>query len=312
MTSLGKIAFCFPGQGSLEEGMGRDIAQAVPEAMEVFEAGTRASGLDLKQLCFDDPLEGLFETEVQQPALVTASLAVLAALTARGIRPDYVVGHSVGEYAALAAVEAMDTETAIALVRERGIATAEAAREHPGAMAAILGLDDAVVEEICAGIPGVWPANYNCPGQIVVSGETAAVEQFIAAANEAGARRAVTLKVSGAFHSPLVQSAAARLRPAVEQIRFAEPRVPFFSTVTAKSEGAAAIGALLIEQLVAPVKFTQSVGELLREGVTTFVEVGPGTVLSGLVKRIDRSVTALSVNNLAALGKLEQALAAGA
>ena len=285
--------------------MGRDIAEAVPEAMAVFAAGSRASGLDLEALCFDGPLEGLFETEVQQPALVTSSLAVLAALRARGITPDYVVGHSVGEYAALAAAAAMGTETAIALVRERGSATAAAAREHPGAMAAILGLDDEVVERLCAGIPGVWPANYNCPGQIVVSGENAAVEQFIAAAQAEGARRAVMLKVSGAFHSPLVEGAAGRLRPAVEKIHFDEPRVPFVSTVTARIEHADRIGALLVEQLTAPVKFTQSVGALVREGVQTFIEVGPGTVLSGLVKRIDRTVTALSVNNLAALNKLE-------
>lgn len=310
MTSLGKIAFCFPGQGSLEEGMGRDIAEAVPEAMQVFETGSRASGLDLKSLCFDGPLDALLDTEVQQPALVTSSLAVLAALKARGIQPDFVVGHSVGEYAALAAVDAMDTESAIALVRERGIATAEAARAHPGAMAAILGLDDEVVERLCASIPGVWPANYNCPGQIVVSGENLAVEQLLAAAQAEGARRAVMLKVSGAFHSPLVERAADRLRPAVERIRFNEPRVPFVSTVTARVEHAERIGTLLVEQLTAPVKFTQSARELVREGVKTFVEVGPGTVLSGLVKRIDRSVTSLSVNNLAALKKLEETVAA--
>ena len=306
MTALGKIAFCFPGQGSLEEGMGRDIAEAVPEAMAVFATGSRASGLDLEALCFDGPIEGLFETEVQQPALVTSSLAVLAALRARGIMPDYVVGHSVGEYATLAAADAMATETAIGLVRERGLATAETAHEHPGAMAAILGLEDEVVERLCAGIPGVWPANYNCPGQIVVSGENAAVEQFLAAAQAEGARRAVMLKVSGAFHSPLVERAADRLRPAVEKIHFNEPRVPFVSTVTAQVEHADRIGALLVEQLTTPVKFTQSVGALVREGVQTFVEVGPGTVLSGLVKRIDRSVTTLSVNNLAALNKLEE------
>ena len=306
MTALGKIAFCFPGQGSLEEGMGRDIAEAVPEAMAVFATGSRASGLDLEALCFDGPIEGLFATEVQQPALVTSSLAVLAALRSRGITPDYVVGHSVGEYAALAAAEAMATETAIGLVRERGLATAEAAREHPGAMAAILGLEDEVVERLCAGIPGVWPANYNCPGQIVVSGENAAVEQFLAAAQAEGARRAVMLKVSGAFHSPLVERAADRLRPAVEKIHFNEPGVPFVSTVTAQIEHADRIGALLVEQLTTPVKFTQSVGALVREGVQTFVEVGPGTVLSGLVKRIDRSVTTLSVNSLAALNKLEE------
>jgi [acyl-carrier-protein] S-malonyltransferase len=278
--------------------------------MQVFEAGSRASGLDLKSLCFDGPLDALLDTEIQQPALVTSSLAVLAALKARGIQPDYVVGHSVGEYAALAAVDAMDTESAIALVRERGIATAEAARAHPGAMAAILGLDDEVVERLCAAIPGVWPANYNCPGQIVVSGENLAVEQLLAAAQAEGARRAVMLKVSGAFHSPLVERAADRLRPAVERIRFNEPRVPFVSTVTARVEHAERIGNLLIEQLTAPVKFTQSARELVREGVKTFVEVGPGTVLSGLVKRIDRSVTSLSVNNLAALNKLEEIVTA--
>ncbi len=305
MTDLGKIAFCFPGQGSLEEGMGRDIAEAVPEAMAVFATGSRASGLDLEALCFEGPLEGLFETEVQQPALVTASLAVLAALRACDITPDYVVGHSVGEYAALVAADAVDTATAIALVRERGIATAAAAHEHPGAMAAILGLEDETVERLCAGIPGVWPANYNCPGQIVVSGEHAAVEQFILVAQAEGARRAVMLKVSGAFHSPLVEGAAHRLRPAVEQIHFNEPRVPFVSTVTARVEHADRIGALLVEQLTTPVRFTQSIAELVREGVQTFIEVGPGTVLSGLVKRIDRSVTTLSVNNFAALTKLE-------
>lgn len=312
MSSLGKIAFCFPGQGSIEEGMCRDIAEAVPEAMQVFETGAQASGLDLKQLCFEGDLETLFETEIQQPALVTSSLAVLAALKARGITPDYVVGHSVGEYAALGAAQAMSTHDAIALVRERALATAEAAREHPGAMAAILGLDDDVIERLCAGIDGVWPANYNCPGQIVVSGENAAVEQLLAAAQAEGARRAVMLKVSGAFHSPLVERAATRLRPAVEKITFAEPHVPFISTVTAQVEHAERIGQLLIDQLTAPVRFTQSVGELLREGVKTFVEVGPGTVLSGLVKRVDRSVTSLSVNNLAALQKLEDALAASA
>ena len=312
MSSSGKIAFCFPGQGSIEEGMGRDIAEAVPEAMRVFETGSEASGLDLKKLCFEGDLDTLFQTEIQQPALVTSSLAVLAALKARGITPDYVVGHSVGEYAALAAVEAMSTDAAIALVRERALATAEAAREHPGAMAAILGLDDEVIEQLCAGIPGVWPANYNCPGQIVVSGENAAVEQLLAAAQAEGARRAVMLKVSGAFHSPLVERAASRLKPAVDLISFAEPRVPFVSTVTAQVEHAERIGGLLVEQLTAPVKFTQAISGLVLDGVKTFVEVGPGTVLSGLVKRIDRGVTSLSVNNLAALQKAEDALAAQA
>jgi [acyl-carrier-protein] S-malonyltransferase len=303
---MGKIAFCFPGQGSLEQGMGRDIAEAVPEAMEVYERGSAASGLDLKQLCFEAPLEELVGTEVQQPALVATSLAVLAALRARGISPDYVVGHSVGGFAALAAAESIDVEEAIALVRERGLAMAEAARQRPGSMAAILGLEDEVVESLCRRIIGVWPANYNSPGQIVVSGEDPAVEECCDEAERVGARRAVKLKVSGAFHSPLVASAAHRLRPALERVKFAEPIAPFMSTVTARVEPAQRLCGLLVEQLTAPVRFTQAVGELAGGGVRTFVEVGPGNVLSGLVKRIDRSVKTVSINNLEALQKAEE------
>jgi [acyl-carrier-protein] S-malonyltransferase len=304
------IAFCFPGQGSVEPGMGRDFARAVPEARDVFERGSGAAGLDLERLCFHADADELFDTAVQQPALVATSLAVLAAVRARGIEPDYVIGHSVGEFAALAAAGAITTEEAIGLVRERGIAMAEAAARHPGSMAAILGLDDEVVETLCRKILGVWPANYNCPGQIVVSGENAAVDECCERAQEAGARRAVKLKVSGAFHSPLVARAADRLRPALERVGFQEPAAPFMSTVTARIESAHRMAPLLVDQLTAPVRFTQAASELMREGVRTFVEVGPGNVLSGLVKRIDRSVKAVSVNSVAALEQLHDALTA--
>ena len=300
------IAFCFPGQGSLEEGMGREIAVAVPEAMEVFEVGSEASGLDLKRLCFDAPVHELVRTEVQQPALVATSLAVLAALRARGIAPDYVVGHSVGEFAAIAAANSIDTGDAIGLVRERGLAMAEAARESDGTMAAILGLDDEVVEQLCSEIEGVWPANYNCPGQIVVSGEEDAVEELIGKAALLGAKRTVRLKVSGAFHSPLVAKAAERLKPAVDRVRFSDPMAPFMSTVTAKIEPAQRMAGLLVQQVTAPVKFTHAARGLVKEGVKTFVEVGPGNVLSGLVKRIDRGVKTISVNNVAGLKKVEE------
>jgi [acyl-carrier-protein] S-malonyltransferase len=302
------IAFCFPGQGSLEEGMGREIAEAVPEAMEVYSVGSDAAGLDLRRLCFEAPIDELVRTEVQQPALVATSLAVLAALRARGIAPDYVVGHSVGEFAAIAAANSIDTGAAIGLVRERGLAMAEAARERDGTMAAILGLDDAVVEDLCAEIAGVWPANYNCPGQIVVSGEQEAVEELIGRASQLGAARTVRLKVSGAFHSPLVAKAAERLKPAVDKVRFADPVAPFMSTVTAKIEPAQRMAGLLVEQVTAPVKFTQAAHGLVKEGVKTFVEVGPGNVLSGLVKRIDRGVRTVSVNNLAGLKKVEESV----
>jgi [acyl-carrier-protein] S-malonyltransferase len=303
-----KVAFCFPGQGSLEEGMGREIALAVPEAMEVYRVGSEASGLDLEMLCFEAPLDELVKTEVQQPALVATSLAVLAALRTRGIAPDYVVGHSVGEFAAIAAANSIETSEAIGLVRERGLAMAEAARESDGTMAAILGLDDEVVEELCAEIEGVWPANYNCPGQIVVSGEESAVEKLIHKATALGARRAVKLKVSGAFHSPLVAKAAEMLRPAVERVRFADPVAPFMSTVTAKIEPAQRMAGLLVNQVTAPVKFTQAAQGLVKEGVKTFVEVGPGNVLSGLLKRIDKTVKAVSVNNVAGLKKVEESI----
>jgi len=302
------VAFCFPGQGSLESGMGRAIAEAVPEAMDVFERGSEAAGLDLVHLCFEAPESELVQTEVQQPALVATSLAVLAAIKARGIKPDFVVGHSVGEFAALASAGALKVEEAIELVRERGLAMAEAAKTNPGSMAAILGLDDEVVERICRRILNVWPANYNCPGQIVVSGENLAVDEACEAAEQEGARRAVKLRVSGAFHSPLVARAADRLRPALDRVKFAEPSAPFMSTVTARVEDAKRMGPLLVEQLTAPVRFTQSAQALVREGVHTFVEVGPGNVLSGLIKRIDRNAKTISVSTPEALAKLEETL----
>jgi [acyl-carrier-protein] S-malonyltransferase len=304
----GLVAFCFPGQGSLQVGMGRDVAEAVPEAMDVFERSSIAAGLDLQRLCFEATEEELVETELQQPALVATSLAVLAAIRARGIKPDFVVGHSVGEFAALAASGALKVEEAVALVRERGLAMAEAARKNPGSMAAILGLDDEVVERICRRIVNVWPANYNCPGQIVVSGENPAVDEACATAEEEGARRAVRLRVSGAFHSPLVARAADRFRPALDRVKFAEPTAPFMSTVTARIESAKRMGPLLVEQLTAPVRFTQAAQALVKEGAHTFVEVGPGNVLGGLVKRIDRSVKTVSVSTPEEIDKLEETL----
>ncbi|SRR5579885_454333 len=295
------IAFMFPGQGSFEPGMGREIAEAEPDAMAVFDAGSEASGLDLRALCFDGTVEELTETEVQQPALVTTSLAINAALRIRGVMPHYVVGHSVGEFSALGAAGSIGLSEAIALVRERGLAMAMAAKERPGSMAAILGLADEAVEALCRKIANVWPANYNCPGQLVVSGQTTAVDECCSEAQLEGARRAIRLRVSGAFHSPLVAHAAERLRPAIEKIDFKTPSAHFMSTVTAKLEEAQRYRTLLVEQLTAPVKFAQAARELIAQGVTTFVEVGPGNVLSGLLKRIDSSVRTFPVNDLRSL-----------
>jgi [acyl-carrier-protein] S-malonyltransferase len=305
---MSKLAFMFPGQGSFELGMGREIAEAEPEAMAVYDAGSEASGLDLRELCFNGTAEELTRTDLQQPALVTTSLAINAALRARGIVPDYVVGHSVGEFSALGAANALDVREMVKLVRERGIAMAAAAHARPGSMAAILGLADEAVEALCKKIHNVWPANYNCPGQLVVSGETDAVDECCDEAQREGARRAVRLKVSGAFHSPLVELAAERFRPAIEKLDFKTPTAQFVSTVTGKLEGPQRLRSLLVEQLTSPVRFTQSAREMVGHGVTTFVEVGPGNVLSGLLKRIDSSVKAVSVNDLKSLNALAHEL----
>ena len=305
-----KIAFCFPGQGSQDVGMGRAIAAEFPEARAAYDEASDAVGFDVAKLCFEGSIEELTRTELQQPALVATSIACLRAVRTLGIEPDYVIGHSVGEYSALAAADAIGTGDAVALVRARGEAMAEAARETPGAMAAVLGLEDAVVEELCRSIDGVWPANYNCPGQIVVSGENAAVDRLIEEAAARGARKTVKLRVSGAFHSPLVARAAERLRPALSKASWRDPAPPFMSTVSARIEDAQRIGSLLVDQLTGPVRFTQAVRGLVKDGVEMFVEIGPGQVLSGLLRRCDRSLRTISVGDPETLRKLREKLSA--
>jgi [acyl-carrier-protein] S-malonyltransferase len=305
-----KVAFCFPGQGSQDVGMGRAIAQQFPEAKAVFEEASEAVGFDVARVCFEGPIEELTRTEVQQPALVATSIACLRAVESVGIKADYVVGHSVGEYAALAAARAVSDGDTLRLVRERGRAMEEAARAHPGAMAAVLGLEDSVVESLCAEIESVWPANYNCPGQIVVSGENAAVDRLLEEAAAAGARKTVKLRVSGAFHSPLVARAADHLRPVLSSVGWSDPAPPFMSTVTARLEDARRFVDLLVDQLTGPVKFTQAVRGLVKEGVGMFVEIGPGQVLSGLLRRCDRSLQTISVSDPDSLRKLQETLSA--
>jgi [acyl-carrier-protein] S-malonyltransferase len=306
-----RIALCFPGQGSQEVGMAREFVESSDRARDVFTTGIEASGLDLDRLCFDGPIEELTETRVQQPALVTASLVCLGEVLSLGIEPAVVVGHSVGEYSALGACGALSVRDAIWLVARRGDVTAEAARESPGAMAAVLGLADPVVEKLCDEIDGVWAANYNCPGQIVVSGTEEAVARLLEAATDRGARRVVHLRVTGAFHSPLVGSAAARLRPAIHEVTWLAPRVRFMSTVTASIEPPGRLPELLVDQLTSPVRFTQAVQALIADGIDLFVEIGPGQVLAGLIKRIDRSARVLSVSDRSSLATLEEVVSTG-
>ena len=303
---MNKVAFCFPGQGSFEAGMGRDFAEAVPAAMEVFRRGSAASGLDLERLCFHAEAEELLDTAVQQPALVATSLAVLAALRDRGVKADFVIGHSVGEFAALAAAEAMTLEEAMALVRERGLAMADAAARNPGSMAAILGLADEVVEGLCRKILGVWPANYNCPGQIVVSGEVDGVERAMALAKEAGAKLTVRLNVSGAFHSPLMESASGGLAEALDGASFSDPHFAVYANVNGEPVlKASRARELLLQQLACPVRWTEEIRALAsRYPDALYVEMGPGKVLVGLVKKIAPSLKTVTCGTAAEVQQL--------
>ena len=302
-----RIAFCFPGQGSQRAGMGRELAEEVPAAAAVFEQANEAVGFDLRRICFEGSLEELSRTEITQPALVAASLAALAAVGDAGApRADVVVGHSVGEYAALAAAGAAPSADMLRLVHERGRVSAEAAAG--GGMAAVLKLTDGQVEQLCAERDDVWPANYNCPGQVVVSGRDEGIDAIAEGAAAAGGK-VIRLKVSGAFHSPLMADAADRFAPLVRQVAFTPLTMPFMSTVTSELETAERVPGLLVAQLTAPVRFTQAVQSLVAAGVDTFVELGPGGVLAGLVRRVDDSVRTFSIAAPADLAVVQEVIA---
>jgi [acyl-carrier-protein] S-malonyltransferase len=290
------IALMFPGQGSQAVGMGRDLYEAHEAARFTYEAAATVLGYDIAQLSFEGPVDKLALTEFTQPALLTHSVATLRVLQENDFSFDLAFGHSLGEYSALVATDALGFDDALRLVKRRGEAMTAAARRQPGAMAAVLGLDAGAVEEICETVADVWPANYNSPGQVVVSGSEAGVEALCATVATAGAKRCLKLNVSGAFHSPLVGAAVDELRPLLEETAFAEPAPPFFSACTVDYE-VEDFSLLLQRQIVSPVRFEQSVRRLLGEGYNAFLEVGEGAVLAGLVRRIAPEGVATSVGD---------------
>lgn len=305
-------AYLFPGQGSQEVGMGADLAGRYASAREVFSNADRILGFSLSTLCFDGPDDDLTATANAQPAILTASLACLAAAReASGETlpiPGFVAGHSLGEYTALVAAGACDFATGLGLARERGRLMQEAGRQTPGAMAAVIGLDEADLRAVCHDCD-VWIANLNCPGQVVISGATDHVRRASALARERGARMAVLLPVSGAFHTPLMQPAAEGIRPAIAAAELHNPAVPVIANTTATPMYSAAdIRTELADQLCGCVRWEDTIRYLLDQGVTRFIEFGPGQVLSGMTRRIDPSVSTLSVGDLDSLDEFLEAI----
>ncbi len=310
---MSKTAFLFPGQGSQGAGMGKELADAFPAARAVFEETDRALGFALSRLCFEGPEEELKLTANTQPAVLTCSVAAWRVLEEKGVRPDYVAGHSLGEYSALVAAGSLSLADAVVTVRKRGEAMQSAVPAGQGAMAAVLGLAREKLEEACRSAAQgevVAPANLNSPDQIVISGHAAAVERAMEAAKTAGAKRAIRLPVSAPFHCALLEPAVAPLAQAFDGITFHNLRVPLVTNVDADFiTSAEQARDALLRQVPAPVRWEESIRKLAALGCDRFVEVGPGRVLTGLLRQIDRSLIGLNVEDLASLEKTLTALA---
>ena len=289
-------AYIFPGQGAQFVGMGLDLYEKSAEAKALFEVANGILGFSITDIMFSGTDEDLKQTKVTQPAIFLHSV-ILSKVLGKNFAPQMVAGHSLGEFSALVANEALSFEDGLQLVAKRATAMQKACELQPGTMAAVLGLDDAKVEELCATIDGiVTPANYNCPGQLVISGELKAVEVACEKMKEAGAKRALVLPVGGAFHSVLMKPAEEELAAAIEQTTFHKPLCPVYQNVTTTAvSNEANIKKNLIKQLTAPVKWTQSVQQMIADGATEFIEVGPGKVLQGLVKKINKEAVVASV-----------------
>ena len=288
-------AYIFPGQGAQFVGMGLDLYEKSAEAKALFEAANGILGFSITDIMFSGTDEDLKQTKVTQPAIFLHSV-ILSKVLGKNFVPQMVAGHSLGEFSALVANGTLSFEDGLQLVAKRAAAMQKACELQPGTMAAVLGLEDAKVEELCATIDGiVTPANYNCPGQLVISGELKAVEAACEKMKEAGAKKALILSVSGAFHSVLMKPAEEELAAAIEQTAFHKPLCPVYQNITTTAvSGENAIKTNLIKQLTAPVKWTQSVQQMIADGATEFIEVGPGKVLQGLVKKINKEAVVAS------------------
>ena len=288
-------AYIFPGQGAQFSGMGLDLYENAPKAQELFEKANEILGFNITDIMFEGTAEQLKETKVTQPAIFLHSV-ILAKTLGEDFKPEMVAGHSLGEFSALVAAGALTFEDGLKLVSQRAIAMQKACEAAPSTMAAVLGLEDDIVEKICGTTNGVVvPANYNCPGQLVISGEIEAINKACEAMKEEGARRALVLPVGGAFHSPMMEPAREELAAAIENTTFSKPNCPIYQNVTATAiTDEKEIKANLISQLTAPVRWTQSVQQMIADGATLFTEVGPGKVLQGLVKKINRSAETAS------------------
>jgi len=288
-------AYVFPGQGAQFTGMGLDLYEASEDAQHLFEDANDILGFHITDIMFEGDADALKETKVTQPAIFLHSI-ILAKTLGERFQPDMVAGHSLGEFSALVANGALTFEDGLRLVSQRAQAMQKACELQPSTMAAVLGLEDDIVEKICATTEGiVVAANYNCPGQLVISGEIEAINRACETLKEEGARRALVLPVGGAFHSPLMEPAREELAAAIENTTFSKPNCPIYQNVTANAvTDEAEIKANLISQLTAPVRWTQSVQQMIEDGATLFTEVGPGKVLQGLVKKIDREAQVAS------------------
>ena len=306
---MSKIAFIYPGQGAQAIGMGADFYEKSPLSKAVFDQASEVVSLDLKKLCFEEN-DLLNKTEYTQVAMVTACLAMTRAVEAMGLHADMTAGLSLGEYCAIAVAGGMCDLDAIRTVRARGIFMEHAAPEGTGAMSAVLGLDAGVIEDVLRDREGVSIANYNCPGQIVITGEADAVEAASEALKEAGAKRCIPLKVSGPFHSALLKNAGEQLAEELKSVKLSTPWIPYVSNVTADYvTDASQVAELLKQQVSSPVQFTQSIERMIADGVDTFIEIGPGKTLSSFVRKIDGNVKVYNIEKPEDLDRVMEELA---